>query len=466
MKAEKPANTPFILRRVRKGIIYSAVTLYLAICGWMPSALAAMAQQASINSSPNPVGSGARALGMGGAFIAIADDATAASWNPAGLIQLETPEISVVGSYLYNHETYSSASYPDAGGPQSNRSEEINYLSLATPFQLLGQNAVASLNYQTLYDLNRRFNYGFNDVGFDPPPIGPLFWNIRRQYQFQQQGALHALSPALAVQVTPAFSVGLTLNWWTDQLGHANGWHSDMIAKSSGTLSDGVITIPTFSSFMQRESYDQLDGANFHIGALWEANEMFRFGAVVKTPFNLKMRHHYGSYSNNDGFISVQNFAEDVHLHFPISYGLGMALKFSDAFTLALDVSHTNWKIFYFQVPGQDPLSPLDGRPLNQSRVRDTHSIRLGGEYLLFLPETIIPLRAGLYSDPQPSPQGFDRVYGVSLGTGYTYNKKLVFDIAYTYDWGNGLNGAGSGIPDSTYNLRRQRVYASCIVHF
>jgi hypothetical protein len=35
--------------------------------------------------SPNPVGSGARALGFG-AFIAVADDATAASWNPGGLV--------------------------------------------------------------------------------------------------------------------------------------------------------------------------------------------------------------------------------------------------------------------------------------------------------------------------------------------------------------------------------------------
>jgi hypothetical protein len=54
-------------------------------------------QDVSIASSPNPVGSGARALGMGGAFIAVADDATAASWNPSGLIQLERPELSIVG---------------------------------------------------------------------------------------------------------------------------------------------------------------------------------------------------------------------------------------------------------------------------------------------------------------------------------------------------------------------------------
>ena len=53
-----------------------------------------VAQEVGFSGSPNLVGSGARALGMGGAFIAVADDATAASWNPGGLIQLETPEIS------------------------------------------------------------------------------------------------------------------------------------------------------------------------------------------------------------------------------------------------------------------------------------------------------------------------------------------------------------------------------------
>ena len=62
-----------------------------------------------IASSPNPVGSGARAVGMGGAFIGIADDATAASWNPAGLIQMETPEMSVVGGYYSRAEDFSSS---------------------------------------------------------------------------------------------------------------------------------------------------------------------------------------------------------------------------------------------------------------------------------------------------------------------------------------------------------------------
>src|SRR6188474_318125 len=40
---------------------------------------------------------GARSLALGGAFVAVADDATAAWSNPAGLLALRRPEISVEG---------------------------------------------------------------------------------------------------------------------------------------------------------------------------------------------------------------------------------------------------------------------------------------------------------------------------------------------------------------------------------
>jgi hypothetical protein len=41
-------------------------------------------------------GVGARALAMGGAFVAVADDATAAYWNPAGLAQLDHREFTLM----------------------------------------------------------------------------------------------------------------------------------------------------------------------------------------------------------------------------------------------------------------------------------------------------------------------------------------------------------------------------------
>ena len=40
------------------------------------------------------VGAGARALGMGGAFVAVADDGTTAYWSPGGLPALTSKEIS------------------------------------------------------------------------------------------------------------------------------------------------------------------------------------------------------------------------------------------------------------------------------------------------------------------------------------------------------------------------------------
>src|SRR5579872_2550899 len=42
------------------------------------------------------IGVGARALGMGGAFVAVADDATSAYWNPAGLSFIPNIEVTTI----------------------------------------------------------------------------------------------------------------------------------------------------------------------------------------------------------------------------------------------------------------------------------------------------------------------------------------------------------------------------------
>src|SRR5918996_1374571 len=66
-----------------------------------PAALAALLAgvgpaSAQVGTSLNRAGSGARAAGMANAFVAVSDDGTAASWNPAGLAQLRKPEFSLV----------------------------------------------------------------------------------------------------------------------------------------------------------------------------------------------------------------------------------------------------------------------------------------------------------------------------------------------------------------------------------
>lgn len=56
-------------------------------------------------------GAGARALGMGGAFFAVADDATAAYWNPAALSLLERKEISSMQASLFEDTSLSFLTY-------------------------------------------------------------------------------------------------------------------------------------------------------------------------------------------------------------------------------------------------------------------------------------------------------------------------------------------------------------------
>src|SRR3972149_673532 len=140
---------------------YLFSSLFLALFGilFTQSSLAQIAPPI-INATPLPVGSGARALGMGGAFIAVADDATASSWNPGGLTQLERPELSVVGSFLSIHQDFDPSStgllsLNDEGAS----STDLNYASVAYPFKVLGKNLVAALNYQQKYDFHTEIDF-------------------------------------------------------------------------------------------------------------------------------------------------------------------------------------------------------------------------------------------------------------------------------------------------------------------
>ncbi len=51
-------------------------------------------------------GVGARALGMGGAFVTVADDSNAIYYNPAGLVQVLRPEVSGMGAALLNGKQF------------------------------------------------------------------------------------------------------------------------------------------------------------------------------------------------------------------------------------------------------------------------------------------------------------------------------------------------------------------------
>jgi long-subunit fatty acid transport protein len=425
-------------------------------------------QQVRISSSPNPVGSGARAVGMGGAFIAIADDATAASWNPGGLIQLERPELSIVGSYFLRQEDYSSSSHPEAATDDSFDSLDLNYLSAVYPFALLGHNMVVSINFQRLYDFTKDIDFTFSNRGqIDATAFSTLTQKIR----FEQEGGLKTISPAYCVQITPRFSLGATLNFWTDQF-FENGWDEKYTAKGNGDLNIGGNSNPFKTNVRIEDEYSDLEGINFNIGFLWDVIPMITIGGVFKSPFTADLKHKKSTKISQEytdlpdgASIYSDKFKEDVELDFPMSYGLGIAFRFSDALTCALDIYRTEWGEFEYKDGKRNKTSPIDGRPASQSDIDPTHQVRLGAEYLLFLEKTIVPLRFGLFYDPQPAEGSPEDFYGFSLGSGVIVGP-LILDAAYEYRFGNNVNGSVIGIPGTDADVAQHKILISAIYHF
>jgi long-subunit fatty acid transport protein len=440
---------------------YPVLILCLVLSTWIAtqtSAFAQALQRIEIPSSLNPVGSGARALGMGGAFISVADDATAASWNPGGLIQLETPEVSIVGAYFSRAEDNSFGTNPEASGKQSVSEKKINYLSAAYPFALFGHNMIVSVNYQNLYDFNREWNF-------------PLIQESDRlktgqNVAFKQEGSLSALGLAYCMQITPTFSFGFTLNFWEDGI-YENKWEQTTRQTGSGTFVGNPFTFESLS----HDQYS-FSGFNVNLGALWNVSSRVTLGAVLKTPFKADLRHESAfSYSIDFPEYPSANssassaYIEDEHLDMPMSYGIGVSYRFSDRFTASADLYRTEWDDFVLTDAEGNETSPITGRPVGESNISPTHQIRIGAEYLFIKPEYVIPIRGGIFYDPAPAEGSPDNYFGFSLGGGIAYGR-FIFDIAYQYRFGHDVGTSMLRSMGFSQDVSEHTVYSSIIVHF
>lgn len=441
----------------------AAVLLGLALFAMAPSPL--NAAQIELSSSLNPVGSGARAMGMGGAFIGVADDATAASWNPAGLVQLEKPELSVVYSYFRRSQDYHPSNFPEMNNKNAMDAHAVNYASAAYPFVLFNHNVVVSLNYQRLFEMNKQVNRTVTTA--TTLSNGTVIANTNHD-SYAQQGQLYALSPAVAFQIMPGLYLGGTLNIW-EPLFERNGWTYNHTTKGSTTrtLASGTV-IASVSNF-QWDKDIEFSGHNGHIGLLWNFWGGLTVGAVYKTPFegHLKVKENFVSESGPTGSLTTSSTSTDsgMSLQMPAAYGLGLSYRHNDNLSLSLDLYRTEWSEFVLTDASGAATNPVYGDSLSNGRLADTTQVRLGMEYLLIRSDWVIPFRTGAFYDPEPARGRVDDYFGISVGTGYS-GSRFSADIAYVYRFGSNVNGDIGVFQEKSADIRQHTLLTSLIWYF
>jgi hypothetical protein len=108
---------------------------------------------------------------------------------------------------------------------------------------------------------------------------------------------------------------------------------------------------------------------------------------------------------------------------------------------------------------------PIDGRSKDQSDVGATTHVRLGAEYLCLLPGKgiALPLRAGLFYDPEPAEGSPCDVFGFSLGAGIS-RRRYSCDLAYQLRWAEGAD-SGNLITGSRADIRQHTLLLSLICY-
>jgi len=383
-----------------------------------------------------PNGSGARALSMGGAFIAIANDATAASWNPAGIVQLGRPELSIIYAQTHRVENNHFQQISLFSGKQGISNADINYFSLTYPFFILNRNISLSLNYQNLYDLNREWSLE----------------NKAKKIKYQLNGNIGAYGFVFSFRLIKNFSIGVTINFWKDWI-DKNGWTEKQM---------DIFIYDEFEKTLKSAVDYDIDGINANIGMLWRLNENLTLGAVYKTPFNAELQKTMRNGSSSKVII------QDETLEFPASYGIGVACQITEDFTLSADFYRTNWQHFIHRDSFGNSRSAITNEQVKDADVKAVNKICFGLEYRFpdYENNYEIPVRCGFFSDPAPASHKTDKFWGISFGAGWVTDIHCI-DIAYQFRWANQVREyLVKGFGEFSQNVKEHSFYSSYVYHF
>ncbi|MFN7951486.1 MAG: hypothetical protein U0610_07155 [bacterium] len=376
------------------------------------------------SSPPSPVGAGARATGLGSAFIGLADDATAASWNPGGLTQLQRPEMSVVARATTQLDRIGAGErtavvndietrFTAQGETDSVADASLDYLSAAIPLSLSGRNVVLSLNYQQLYAFQG--DYHFHSGSLDAQTTATVDTHL------VQRGTVDGITAAGAIEPIAGLSIGIALNFLRDGLSHPFAWRQYYADSGSLVFSDG--SEPVVFDSQSRVTYKNFTGYNTSFGALWQVGGGVALGAVYKMGFRAHSERVLEFLPSGD------KFRDGPRFDFPPAYGAGMSWRPTDAFTVSTDFTFVDWGQFRsIDASGAETL--VTGDRATEHSTDGVFTERLGAEYVWTISSTRVAARGGVFHDPEPSRGAPHSFYGGSVGLGVTLSRMSI-DLAY-----------------------------------
>lgn len=377
-------------------------------------------------------GIGVRALGMGNAFTAVADDYTATYWNPAGLTMLKQSELS---GDVY-HLKYSNESTYLGNTILDERSfTKLNSLGLAYKFPTTQGNFVLSFGYNRFKDLeNFMYFSGYsnqsNGLEFELEDDNgdyayyPFDTDVQRTEQITQDGNLGAWSIGGGMMLSENFALGLTINFYSGSSHYVFDFFQDDV--------DNLYTSypANYESYEMHQRIDsEFSGWGVKLGSIYHLSEHLRLGFTVDFPSTVNVIENYGS---SDGLYFDDGFASEYEdepgeweydIQYPFKFSGGVALDLN-LLMLAGAFEYRDWSQVKFDKPegrtmSYDYQTLLDDNSYFPDNFRAVLSYSAGAE--LRVPGTGLKLRGGYQYVPSPyidASEEQDRQY-FSAGFGY-----------------------------------------------
>ncbi len=364
---------------------------------------------------------GAANLALGGAFLALADDATAAYTNPAGLTNTLDPEVHIEArSWRYTHL------FLDRGRLEGFDPTEIGVDTIAGLRDGKAEDQVTGLSFLSYVYPRKKLVFAFFrhelarfEANFDTQ--GAFLNRVRSRnilgYPNSNDGRLASLRNSMTLDIVnhgmsigyrlgAGFSAGLGLSYFDFSL--------DSIAKRFRSAISSEVTnyADEELSFIQTQIGDDSDWG-ITAGFIWErANTNWSIGGVYRqgSEFDIVATSDAGP-----GAVANVDFAESHQVatfRVPDVYGIGISLKPTDALRVIFEYDRIGYSdlardiadIFDVlsqpeRVWGNAPPTPK----LNQFRVNDTDEFHFGLEYSFLKVKNPVTVRLGGWYDPDHS---------------------------------------------------------------